>query len=235
MKYIKLFENDSSTTNTNGMGSVKSPQPSQVPGQVNQQLPSQQTPTDDKDKKNEDIITRFTDFLFEDGEGGGVASATMGNTNGMGSVISPTVSAIPGDVAGSTPGSGDLAAKTGTYTKTTSKKRRRKLKNFTEGVGTEKENMYITKFDEFSGVRKANEHIGTDEYSRRKTAQGDEEYLYKLKEVGDFFIEALEGEYKKSYNTDPDYYIAYNIKRIIGKEASEGDIEWVKNYIKEQL
>ena len=30
--------------------------------------------------------------LFEDGDGGGMASATLGNTGGMGNVVSPTVS-----------------------------------------------------------------------------------------------------------------------------------------------
>ena len=38
------------------------------------------------------------------------AMADAGNSNGMGAVVAPQVSAIPGDVAGSIAGSGDLPA-----------------------------------------------------------------------------------------------------------------------------
>lgn len=92
MKHIKLFENDNSTqSNTNGMGAVRSPQPSQIPGQVNQ-LPSQQTPVSPvEEKKNEIKIIRFNDFLLEDG---GVAAASMSGSNGMGAVSAPIVGAV---------------------------------------------------------------------------------------------------------------------------------------------
>lgn len=49
--------------------------------------------------------------VFEEGGGGGgVAAATGGNTSGMGAVVSPQASTIPGDVAGGTPGSGDIGS-----------------------------------------------------------------------------------------------------------------------------
>ena len=47
---------------------------------------------------------KYFEELFED------AYATLGNTGGMGPVVASQPSAIPGDVAGSTPGSGDIAA-----------------------------------------------------------------------------------------------------------------------------
>jgi hypothetical protein len=41
---------------------------------------------------------------------GGVAYSTLSNTGGMGNVVAPQPSSTPGDVAGSTKGSGDLPA-----------------------------------------------------------------------------------------------------------------------------
>lgn len=57
-----------------------------------------------EDEKNEKINS-FNDFLNEEG------IATASNSNGMGAIVAPTVSAIPGDVSGSIKGSGDIAAK----------------------------------------------------------------------------------------------------------------------------
>jgi hypothetical protein len=53
--------------------------------------------------------------LTEDTSGGGgftgpVAFASLANTSGMGAVTTPIASNIPGDVAGSTPGSGDIGS-----------------------------------------------------------------------------------------------------------------------------
>jgi hypothetical protein len=60
-------------------------------------------------------VYNFDEFLKEDG---GVANATAGNSGGMGAIVAPQPSAIPGDAAGSTIGSGDIAATSGVYTKT---------------------------------------------------------------------------------------------------------------------
>ena len=61
------------------------------------------------------MIINFEKFkMFEEGDGGGVANATLGNTGGMGAIVAPIVSPVPGDVASSTPGSGDLPATSGT-------------------------------------------------------------------------------------------------------------------------
>jgi len=60
------------------------------------------------------------------------ATATMGNTGGMGPVSPAIPSSTPGDVAGSTPGSGDIGQSLGTYTKPgiNLKKRKKKLSSF---------------------------------------------------------------------------------------------------------
>jgi hypothetical protein len=59
-------------------------------------------------------VYNFNEFINEDG---GVANATAGNGSGMGAIVAPTVSAIPGDTAGSIAGSGDIPASMGAYTK----------------------------------------------------------------------------------------------------------------------
>ena len=63
------------------------------------------------------------------------ASATMGNTGGMGAVVSAQPSSTPGDVAGGTKGSGDIGQTLGTYTKPgikmkKDKKKKRKIESF---------------------------------------------------------------------------------------------------------
>ena len=59
-------------------------------------------------KKNK--MKKFKNFIKED-------AATMGNSGGMGAVVSAQPSSIPGDVAGSTIGSGDIGTSLGTYSK----------------------------------------------------------------------------------------------------------------------
>jgi hypothetical protein len=54
------------------------------------------------------------------------ACATAGNSNGMGNVVAANPSSTPGDVAGSTTGSGDIGQTLGTYTKPTLKLKKKK-------------------------------------------------------------------------------------------------------------
>jgi len=97
--------------------------------------------------------------LFEEG----TAMATMGNTGGMGAIVSPGVSATPGDVGGSTSGSGDIAAHdTGTAfkidaktKKTTKKKTKRKKRGIGESAN-DKETMYVTKFQDWDYPNESN-------------------------------------------------------------------------------
>lgn len=58
------------------------------------------------------MITKFK--LFEE-DGGGFASSTLGNTGGMGDIVAPIVSSVPGLVSSSIAGSGDLPAISGAY------------------------------------------------------------------------------------------------------------------------
>lgn len=99
-------------------------------------------------------LKKFNDFIRED------ATATLGNTGGMGNVVSATPSSTPGDVAGSTPGSGDIGTTLSTYTKiplklnkSKKKKKKKDLKkkeNFSHEQNKPYDKMYVVRFDEFN-------------------------------------------------------------------------------------
>jgi len=97
------------------------------------------------------MVTKFEDYIKENDGGGGVAVATLGNTNGMGAIVAPQPSSTPGDVAGSTKGSGDVPAydmgKTyGNPYQGKGKKRKKKEKK--KNLGSDYRNMYVTKFSD---------------------------------------------------------------------------------------
>jgi hypothetical protein len=110
-------------------------------------------------------IKKFTDYkLFEDGEGGGVASATLGNTGGMGAIVAPIASSIPGDVAGSTRGSGDLPAYdmgdhfgTMPYKRKKKKKKQKNTSKESRYSGNNYDNMYVTKYTDWTNKHGLNE------------------------------------------------------------------------------
>ena len=105
-------------------------------------------------------MIRFKDYIKEN-DGGGVAMATLGNTGGMGAVVAPQPSATPGDVAGSTKGSGDLPASLGTFTKGNFKKKKKKKRKSQEKLGEDYQDMYVTKFSDwvYYPEKKTNEEI----------------------------------------------------------------------------
>ncbi len=81
------------------------------------------------------------------------ATATLGNMNGMGNVISAQPSNTPGLVSDSTPGSGDIGTSLGgIQTKgvlnRVAKKKKKKKK--TKQLGEDYNNMYITNFSEWN-------------------------------------------------------------------------------------
>jgi len=97
-------------------------------------------------------IKNFKTFIKED------ATATMGNTNGMGAVISANPSSTPGDVAGSSIGSGDIGQALGTYTKKSTsdlkkkKKKKKDLKtkeNFNHEQNKPYDKMYVVRFSDY--------------------------------------------------------------------------------------
>lgn len=93
----------------------------------------------------------------------GSAFSTNSNVNGMGAIHSAQPSSVPGDVRGSTKGSGDIGSRGGTFTKTSAasihkkrKKNRKNKKNIDAAnkidklyVTNYKESKLITKFDEY--------------------------------------------------------------------------------------
>lgn len=84
----------------------------------------------------------------------GTAFATNSNTSGMGDIVSAQPSSIPGDVAGSTKGSGDLGSQTlGTFTKEAARKKKKKKKKDKRKrkynkTGSNIDNFYVTKYTE---------------------------------------------------------------------------------------
>ena len=78
----------------------------------------------------EDILDEIQDSyeLTED------ACTTLGNSGGMGNVVSAQPSSTPGDVAGGTKGSGDIGQTLGTYTKPMLNLKKRKKKKKYEGM-----------------------------------------------------------------------------------------------------
>jgi hypothetical protein len=57
--------------------------------------------------------TKFREFINEND--GGAAMATLGNTAGMGNIVAPQPSSVPGDVAGGSIGSGDITSGVSNY------------------------------------------------------------------------------------------------------------------------
>ena len=105
----------------------------------------------DKLYKSETLIKNWKAFtemrLNEDeGGGGGTSVATLGNTSGMGAVVSAQPSSTPGSVWGAdaTKGSGDIGGTPlGPYTKLGAKRRRKRRK-----LGTGIDNFYVTNYKE---------------------------------------------------------------------------------------
>ena len=194
IKKFTLFENSQNTNgNTYGMGNVGAPQPKTedvkiVPQPEPRVEPKEETP------KNESVKT-FSDFhLNEDG----VATSTLGNTSGMGNVVSPTVSSVPGDVSGSIAGSGDLPVTTGTYHPTVLKKKKRKKQTKESrhfGTETPKEEMYITSYTDW---------LTTDDI--------DESILNEIRNMSDEEFDLMINENKKVFES-----IYYDLKYLKNK------------------
>lgn len=94
-------------------------------------------------------IKKFKDFLNEDG-------ATLGNTGGMGAIISANPSSTPGNVADSSIGSGDIGQTLMTQTKTPpnlkkrkKKKDLKKVENFNNEQDKPYDKMYVVRFGDY--------------------------------------------------------------------------------------
>lgn len=75
----------------------------------------------------------------------GSSFATNSTISGMGPIISAQPSSIPGDVAGSTKGSGDIGQVLGVYSKTPAVKKRKK-NNRRKNAINKIDNLYTTKY-----------------------------------------------------------------------------------------
>jgi hypothetical protein len=79
----------------------------------------------------------------------GSAYGSLSNISGMGAVKSAQPSSIPGDIAGSTKGSGDISKGTMTYTKKAAgRKNKKKKKNDYSEKASKIDKLYVTKYTE---------------------------------------------------------------------------------------
>lgn len=99
------------------------------------------------------MIKKFENYLNEN-DGGGISNSTLGNTGGMGNVVAPQPSNIPGDVSGSIKGSGDLPAyDNGKKFVTNPFRRKSKKKKGKKTLGEDYRNMYVTKFTDWNYIK----------------------------------------------------------------------------------
>jgi len=128
-------------------------------------------------------IKKFEDYkLFEDGEGGGtgVAYSSNGNSGGMGAIVAPIASSIPGDVAGSTRGSGDLPSYD-TGKKFEIPGRKNKKRKYSEKLPSKtllsKENRHLGKTNDISSMYVTKYTDWTDKQGLSESLESDERYL----------------------------------------------------------
>jgi hypothetical protein len=185
IKKYEIFESTANPTkgNSKGMVGVRVPQPSKEPGKVNEtpterkvvEKPKTEKPTE---AKNESV--KSFDQYFKINEDG-VATSTLGNTGGMGAVVAPQPSSIPGDVAGSTPGSGDLPAYDNGKNFDTNpfKKKKKKSKPTKENrhLGKSDTDMYVTKFSDWLKGPNLTTENSTGWAGEEKTGWGGEERI----------------------------------------------------------
>lgn len=175
MKYIKKYESEVSsgnasgkvgssslpfgkgfyeTGNTGGHGIAFTPSSEPTIGSYKKMKHSKKNL-----KKKMKKIKKFEFFLKED------ATATAGNTGGMGAVVAATPSSTPGDVAGSVPGSGDIGQPLDVaYMKSTPKLKKRKDKKYK-----------MKKIQSYDGFNPKNENIEVDNFTARYYDNFDDE------------------------------------------------------------
>lgn len=120
----------------------------------------------------------------------GTAFATNSNTAGMGDIISPQPSSIPGDVRGGTKGSGDIGHNIGTFSKLFPKKKKKKNKKdrkYTKAA----ENIdqyYTTKYTETysNGKIITNWNVFTESKKYEGTVKIGGLYAFDLEEKGNY-------------------------------------------------
>jgi hypothetical protein len=81
----------------------------------------------------------------------GSAFATNSSVSGMGPIVSPQPSSIPGDVRGSTKGSGDIGSAAGTYTKSSvdrNKKKKKKKTSKRNDTAKKIDSLYVTNYSQ---------------------------------------------------------------------------------------
>lgn len=155
-------------------------------------------------------VGSFTSAAGQSVSGGdsGSAFSTNSNTTGMGNIVSPQPSSIPGDVAGSTKGSGDISTTLGAYTKKSAGKKKKKDKKSTKRSKTASniDKFYVTtyseKYENNNVIQKWDtykESVVLEEYKISELF--DKLYGVKLEKKGNFGQELID-----IYIKDDKYY-----------------------------
>jgi len=178
-------------------------------------------------------LKKFGEDYLKENDGGGVSVATLGNTGGMGNVVAPQPSSTPGDVAGSTKGSGDLPAyDMGNRFDFIKRKKKKKKKKKKLDLGEDYRNMYITKFSDWNyPEKKSNEGLKQLKNQKipKSVYKGIVNKTYeKLKLMLDSGDMNYQAEYEEKYDNDLCSHIAIRIitiykdgKRIVIKSYSK--------------
>lgn len=121
------------------------------------------------------------------------ATATLGNTGGMGAVVAANPSSTAGDVAGSTIGSGDIGQTLGTYTKPMlnlkkKKKDLKKRRNFNNEQNEPYNLMYVVRFSDYNYTKEG--RAGIFGWSYPPGAAGDPSAPYNQDD--EFYIDFLQ-------------------------------------------
>ena len=109
----------------------------------------------------------------------GSAYGSLGSISGMGDVVSPQPSDIPGSVAGSTKGSGDISKGGMTYSKIAAgRKKKKKKSDYSEKI-TRLDKLYVTNYKE--GYDK-NGNLQTSWKTFNENIQNDTMFIYNIKQ-----------------------------------------------------
>jgi len=156
----------------------------------------------------------------------GSAFATNSSVSGMGNIVSAQPSSTPGDVRGSTKGSGDIGSVGGVYTKQSAGRKNKKKKSDRSKKASRIDNMYVTNYKESSNNGKIIQSWKTfnEEFDLKKIFKKKEETKKIEKTPTDF--KSIYPLTKDSSKRDKqlDSILQYMNSQDNGTSVSETDI-----------
>jgi hypothetical protein len=175
----------------------------------------------------------------------GTSFSTNSNMNGMGAVKSSQPSMTPGDVAGSTKGSGDIGANLGgVYTKGEPRTKKKKKKSTIEDKVNKAEDTYIKKFSDMYTGNFTNEAKKNDKYSYVAVKNNDtldvyiipynSETAYKIGNINEDsqFVLFNKFKFKKLDLNELEIIQLSNKQRLeVEQNITKSDIETIEKFI----